>query len=72
MRYTIEDKLPINLTSMNMIVVAIEEILIQVGKVRPLTFTSLKEDKENPNTQTQALLRRMGNEIIKLKKKVRD
>jgi len=63
MRYVIEDKLRSNLMDANMTTIAIEERFIWVGKVRPVSFTTPKEEKEVTNPQTQALLRRMGNEI---------
>jgi len=46
MRYVIEDKLPANLAVVKMIIISIEERLIRVRKVRPLTFIIPKEEKE--------------------------
>ena len=47
LRYAVEDKFPSDLASAQIIVIAIEERLLRVGLVTPLSFAMLEEEEAN-------------------------
>ena len=70
LRCEVEDKFPIDLEATKATTLTIEERLTRVKKAKSLSFIMLKEEEELTSPKSQAILKRMEDEIAFLKEKI--